>query len=339
MRWIIRLLILLCIVWGIRFVDRAWLSSPGAQAAIEVRVPQAANADQVASILQQAGVIHSAWEYRVYSVLDAAARHAVGGLYEVRTDMSYRTLAHALALDPNHAEVSIQTLEGWTIDDEAARLLAEDQVPTSTTRALIGQSADRAPFDPHLRDTFAFLHDLPASRSLEGYVFPDTYRVWKDDLPMGLVQKQLEHFQQQFGGVQIGPELAPLQNLDDVVKLASIVEAEVPTDQDRKIVAGIFLQRLRDGMRLQSDATLRYVTGSHSAQSSAQELQIDSPYNSYRQNGLPPSPINNPSASSIQAVLHPTLTGYRYFLTDAAGHVYYAKTLAEHEVNRKKAGY
>ena len=243
------------------------------------------------------------------------------------------------AIGPARREGSVRVIEGWTLRDLQQALFEEKGVDRLRMAEVMGTVADVRSFDPIWREEFAFLRALPTIRSLEGYLFPDTYRVWEDQLPVGLVRKQLEEFAARYGSVEIHQDLAPLRTLDDVVILASIVEKEVRTPEDRQIVAGIFLERLRIGMALQSDATLQYVTQSGRTRSSHDELKIDSRYYSYQYRGLPPGPICNPGATSIEAVLHPVIKGYRYFLTDTQGKVLYARTFEEHRRNRQAAGY
>lgn len=246
--------------------------------------------------------------------------------------------ARLAALQNKREEVTLRLIEGWTVDEVAAYLTEKSAVSPADIKTSIGASVDRAPMAAHWRDDYAFLKTLPKNRSLEGYLYPDTYRVWKDQLPNALFEKQLAVFNQKFGKTVIGPQSEPLETLDDVVILASIVEAEVTANTDRAIVAGIFLNRLRIGMALQTDASLSYLHGSNRAQATAEDLASTSPYNTYKHRGLPPGPVGNPGEDSINAVLNPKKTDYFYFLTDKAGKVYYARTLEEHAANRAKAG-
>jgi UPF0755 protein len=171
---------------------------------------------------------------------------------------------------------------------------------------------------------------------MEGYLFPDTYRVYKDQLPDALLRKQLEEFALQTSGFE-GVAASQKRTLPDVVILASIVEKEAATDADRSIVAGIFMHRLDEGMRLQSDATLNYVLQTGRSQLTYDEIENTSPYNTYRYEGLPPGPISNPGKASLDAALHPAQTDYLFFLSDAQGKTYFARTLEEHAQNRIKA--
>ncbi len=230
---------------------------------------------------------------------------------------------------PQREEVSITIVEGTTIDDLARQLERDFSVPATTTRALIGASVDRAPFDPAYRLEYPFLASLPRTRSLEGYLFPDTYRVWKDELPTALIDKQLTKFQRTYGS---------MRDRDAMLILASIVEREVRTPKDYAHVACVFQNRLRIGMALQSDATLEYITQSKRSRATSQDLALTNAYNTYKHAGLPPGPISLPGAAAIEGVLHPAACDDFYFLTDPQGNVLYGKTFEQHQRNRARAG-
>lgn len=321
------------------FVQESWFGTTPEPTPIPFTIQENTSALAVMEALENRGLIASAWRYRLYGKIDASVGRPKAGEYSLRVGQSYREIARALALGPARDEVRILIIEGWTVEDIAVELETSHQVSKDTTAALIGHGLNRAPFNPSLRDTYPFLKDLPRNRSLEGYLYPDTYRVWGDQLPDSLVRKQLDEFEGLFATTTVGPQSAPLKTLDEVVILASIVEAEVREVRDRRIVAGIFLNRLEAGMALQTDATISYLTGSGRSRSTGKDLSIDSPFNTYKYPGLPPAPINNPGADAIRAVLNPSPNDYLYFLTDASGNVYYARTLEEHAENRRRAGF
>lgn len=226
---------------------------------------------------------------------------------------------------PARQEVAITVIEGWTIED--------------IRRALSQLGADVRPSDYYAEryaDEFSFLKDLSPQATLEGYLFPDTYRVWKDELPDALLRKQLQEFTIKTAGFD---EIARGQGRTarDVLILASIVEKEVGRDEDRARVAGIFMNRLKAGMKLQSDATLNYVLRTGRSRLTLNELENESPYNSYKYAGLPPGPISNPGKASLDAALRPENTEYWYFLTDNKGKAYFGRNLEEHAANRGRA--
>ena len=121
------------------------------------------------------------------------------------------------------------------------------------------------------------------------------------------------------------------RTIHEIVTLASIVEREVPKDQDRILVYDIFLRRLKKNMALQADSTVNYATGKSSPQASLSDISLDSPYNTYKYRGLPAGPIGNPSLSSLMAAIYPEQNPYLYFLTEKDGRVHYSETFEEHK--------
>ncbi len=327
-RILLILLILAVILGAWWFVPRAWLNRPTSDAAkVSVTVASGADAQSVADLLERNGLIDSAAGYLFYAVVDSSAYRPKPGTYALRPGMSYRTLARTLVIGPEREEVSVTIIEGWNLADEA--------------KALEAQGVDSKTFlDAARVDSWksgaSFLQPLKNGTSLEGYLFPDTYRVWKDQLPEGLITKQLAAFASRASRLAEEAQ-KQARTLHDVVILASIVEKEVAKPEDRAIVAGIFWNRLQSGMALQSDATVNYVTNAGRTRPTTDDLASVSPYNTYKNRGLPPGPISNPGADALEAALHPAKTEYQYFLTDANGKTYFAKTFEEHQRNRLKA--
>ncbi len=316
-----------------------WVGSPAVGAMKRVTLAPGATISVTADKLEAEGLITSSVWYRLFGFIHSTARRPKAGTYLIQPGQRFTQIAATLATGPETDEVRVRIIEGWSIADIRALLKEEQHLSEEEITQIVGREGDAAPFDSSLRDKFSFLKSLPAKRSLEGYLFPDTYRVWREQLPLGLVLKQLEEFQQRISTEKVTSASAPLETLDEVITLASIVEKEVSKPDERKMVAGIFLRRLREGMPLQSDATVNYITRSGRARSTAEDLKIENAYNTYRNKGLPPGPIANPSEAAIRAVLEPTPSQYRYFLTDEKGKIYYGRTLDEHIANRRKAGY
>jgi len=127
--------------------------------------------------------------------------------------------------------------------------------------------------------------------------------------------------------------LAQNRNLFETVILASIIEREALYDEDRAMIADIFLKRLDDNIGLQSDATINYITGKKTTRPTFNDLQVDSPYNTYKYRGLPPGPICNPGLASLKAAVYPQVNDYYYFLTDRDGRAHFGRTYAEHQQN------
>ena len=170
---------------------------------------------------------------------------------------------------------------------------------------------------------------------LEGYLFPDTYFVTEDDSLELILTRMQDTFD-----ARITPFFPDIEaqglSLKEVVTLASILEREANDETSMKLVAGILFNRLAIGMPLQVDATLEYERGKGSSELTYEDLETDSPYNTYTNVGLPPTPIANPGMVALDAVLNPTPSEYFYYLTAPDGTFYYAETFAEHKRNKAK---
>ncbi len=184
------------------------------------------------------------------------------------------------------------------------------------------------------RAKYEFLEKVPDKKSLQGFLFPDTYEIYIDSTEEEIMLKMLDNFNKKVYK-KIKNDLKG-KDFYKIIILASIIEKEVKDFKDKKIVAGIFYNRLKIGMPLQSDATINYITKSGRTRSTLKDLQIKSPYNTYKNPGLPPEPISNPGLESILAALKPEQTDYLYFLTDSKGNVFYAKTFKQHIYNKRK---
>jgi len=173
--------------------------------------------------------------------------------------------------------------------------------------------------------------------TLEGYLFPDTYRLYLDAKPEDLVEKMLENFQRKISNQNIQNNLQlTTYNLHEVVTMASIVEAEVPHAEDRPVIAGIFWKRLEAGIPLQADSTVNYITGKRERAATLADTKIDSPYNTYLYPDLPPGPIGNPGLKALQAVLAPQESPYWYFLSKEDGTTVFSQTLEAHNLAKRK---
>jgi UPF0755 protein len=182
------------------------------------------------------------------------------------------------------------------------------------------------------RDT-ALLHSLDLSTpTLEGYLFPDTYVYPDGTTPRAAVAAMVHRFEQVWK-----PEwTARLDTIhlsrNDVMTLASLVEKEARMPEERPVIAAVYLNRLREGVLLQADPTVQYALGKHVARVFYKDLEVDSPYNTYKHKGLPPGPIASPGKPSIEAALYPANVPYKYFVAFPDGHHEFRKDLAAHEL-------
>ncbi len=318
-----------------QFIPCAWTANPPPDApGIELRISEGWSTTQIAFMLEQKGIISSALGYRIFSYIDNAARRGKPGSYTLKPGMSYQCIAQLLAAGPVRPEADLRVLEGWDISD-IANLLEAQGVDQRLIEASVGTRGIGHAMDPDWRGRYPFLADLPRGATLEGYLFPDTYRVFKDLLPDGLVRKQLDAFAERAPRLEAEAKKQG-KTLHQIVTMASILEKEA-RPADRRVIAGIFWNRIRIGMPLQSDATVNYVTRGGRARPTFDDLAADSPYNTYKVKGLPPGPISMPGDDALEAALFPAKTDYLFFLNDGDGKTYFARTYEEHQANRAKA--
>jgi UPF0755 protein len=173
---------------------------------------------------------------------------------------------------------------------------------------------------------------MSITEGLEGKLFPDTYLVPKTFTAQALADVLLETYEARVGPLRAAMAKTNLTE-DQIINLASILEREANSPESKAIVAGIFLRRLEIGMPLQADATMEYVIDKPLNELVAADLDRESPYNTYLNPGLPPTPIGNPGLAAIQAVLEPTPSTYLFYLTGNDGEFYYANTYEQHKVN------
>ncbi len=275
----------------------------------------------MASDLSSHQLIGSYWLFRLLVELGPTHGYIPAGPYLIQPGSNLYQIADMM-VKGKIAIVKLTFPEGLTNDQLADRWASSGLGSKDEFTAATHQTYD-----------FSFLNDTQPAGNLEGYLFPSTYQVAIGAAPATLVQKMLNAFQTQVWPLLQGSRP---QNLtpNQVLTLASMVEKEANTTSDRKLVAGVFYNRLRAGMKLESDVTVNYATGKNTT--SASDILVDSPYNTYKIDGLPPAPIDNPGLDSIQAALQPTPSDYFYFIADGQGVVHFAKTIGEHNANIKK---
>ncbi len=245
------------------------------------------------------------------------------GIYKISSDTTVSGLIGTIDRGiRNRPEITVTIPEGSDIQ-EIAEILAS------------GLDFTEAQFVEAATDFDISQYEFIQGETLEGYLFPDTYRFFETATPQDVIAKMLATFQS-----KSLPFLQATESLSayEVLILASIVEKEVFSFEDRQKVAQVFLNRLEIDMMLQSDATVNYITRSGRAQSTFDDLEVDSPYNTYQNTGLPPAPITNPGVASIQAVLDPIPNDYLFFLTtkDSPPVTIFSETFEEHSAAKRQ---
>ena len=200
------------------------------------------------------------------------------------------------------------------------------------------EAAGLGPADDFLKeaqsDTALVADIAPQAKSLEGYLFPDTYEFSRMMTMHDMAAAMFKQFRQVTH--EIGLISTSAQPLELTVTMASIVEKETAVAEERPLVASVYYNRLANGVALDADPSIIYaelLAGTYTGKLHHEDMQFDSPYNTYRHAGLPPGPIGNPGRSSLEAAMHPAQSDYYYFVADAQGHHRFAHTLEEHDKN------
>lgn len=303
-----------------------------------VRTQTVWNADMsyVAQQLEENGLIEHKWLFKLFSALSSGGTKLRPGTYTLDTDMDYRALISNLgSTSANRATVSVTFTEGSTLDQVFA-LMEEKGVATAQELQDTAATHDYA---------FSFLQDIPLGdyHRLEGYLFPDTYTFYLNEDPLTAINKMLVNFDAKFTNEMRQQVTESGSTIADILTIASLIEKE--TDgEDQKTIASVIYNRLNNpgaetAGYLQIDATLAYINGG-SVPTEA-DKSIDSPYNTYRYQGLPAGPIANPGMAAIRAAMDPDSTSYYYYVLNPETNRHeYSRTYSEHtaKVNQYYGG-
>ncbi|MAF13944.1 MAG: hypothetical protein CMI53_03555 [Parcubacteria group bacterium] len=297
---------------------------------IEFIVEPGWGSTKISQELKAKELIRSERVFQYYAWRTGLGSRLQDGEYFLNKNLNIKEIAQILSRGAGATkEITLTFIEGWSNEEIAGYLEEKGIAQSKEFFAVIQKKAD-------WWDSYDFLISRPRSADLEGYLFPDTYRVFRDASIKDIVQKMLDNFDTKLTDDIQNEIKRQGKTIHDILTLASIIEKEVANDKDRKIVADIFYKRLEAGVALQADSTVNYASGASNARSSAKDLEIDSLYNTYKYRGLPPGPITNPSLSSILAAVYPEKNPYWYFLTTPKGEAIYNVTFEEHIEDKNK---
>jgi UPF0755 protein len=279
---------------------------------------------RIAAELKKAGVIRSAFAFRLWHVLHPKPSLKAGE-YRFESAASFPQVYDRIARGDIYFHV-VTIPEGYTMFDVAKAI--ED--------AGLGSAAD---FLHVAQAQTQLISDLaPQATSLEGYLFPNTYQFTRTQSMPEMVAMMVHQFR--LVAEQIGLTSGLNSDVPKIVTMASIVEKETAAPEERPRVASVYYNRLAQKMPLDADPSVIYaelLDGTYQGSLHHADMAVNSPYNTYHFPGLPPGPIGNPGRSSLQAALHPDSTDFLYFVSDGNGHHRFARSLAEH--NRNVAAY
>lgn len=306
-----------------------WATRPYAESGQSevMAVTQGMNASQIALELERRQLIRSAGAFRFLASQQKADSKFYAGEYLLSAEMSPQEMIQKLIAGPEVVASRITIPEGYTTAQIMDHLVSKGIGTKEEYQKIIAND----PFE------YAFLQGIPAGETrLDGFLFPDTYFFDKKTTPRMCIDMMLKRFEN-----EVTPEVQiRLKEMNvsirDWVNLSSIVEKETGNETDRPIIAGVFLNRLKIDMPLQSDATVAYVLGTSKYIHTLEDIKVQSPYNTYINKGLPPGPIDSPGHASLNAVVNSTKTDYLYFVAKKDGSSVFAKTLEEQTRNQKK---
>lgn len=298
-------------------------------AIIEFEVKKGVPARKLAQNMYEIGLIKNPTIFSLYAKLKGYDIRIKSGRYLLGPSMSSDEILNKLIKgEVLRREQKITIPEGYTLEKIAAifqehNLLSKDEF-LKEAKAI------------NFKNKYKFLEALPEDATLEGFLFPDTYFFSYGESPEYYIDVLLKRFSEvYFGrGYDLLQEKYGFTTLQ-VVTLASIIEAEAKLGNEKALISSVFHNRLKKKMALQSCATIEYALKEHKTFLNLKDLEIDSPYNTYKYSGLPPGPIGAPGVSSIEAALNPADSDYMYFVSKGDGSHIFSKTYAEHLKNKR----
>jgi UPF0755 protein len=301
---------------------------------IEFSVPSGSTASGIGALLQEAGLLADGGDFERFVLVGGVADELKAGDYDLVGGMSIEAIADVIVAGPPEVDVfRLTVIEGLRIEEMLASLASQTDHDVEDFSALLLDGTITSPFLPT---------DLPEGTppltAWEGLLFPSTYEFRADATPQRILNRLNEEMIARMGNVDWSAlEAAGLTPYEGLV-IASLIEKEAKLDEDRPLISSVIHNRLRDGMALQIDATVIYALGENPGRVLNEDLEIDSPWNTYRYPGLPPTPIGGVRTTSLEAAANPEPTDFLYYvLIDEEGRHGFSTTLEEHQAKVEQA--
>lgn len=337
------ILLFLSALFGGYLLNIFYLSSPaGSAPTVKFIIERGDGVGKISYKLKEANIIDSRLWFEAFVWFKGVSQRFQYGIFDLKSGMNYREIVELTTL-PQTVDTEVLLQEGLNLKNYASILEERGLLRAEDFWDVVGQPAidySKKKSAPrplgNFSKEFSFLSDKPYFVSLEGYLFPDTYRFNKDSSAKKIAQKMLANFDAKLSQ-ELRDEIKKQgKTIFSVITMASIIEREARGYENMQKVSDIFWRRLRAYMPLQADSTVNYVTGKSDPSASYADIAIDSPWNTYKHQGLPLGPICNPGLDAIKAAIYPKANPYWYFLTTPEGEVIYSKTLDEHNKNKAK---
>lgn len=277
---------------------------PGNDTQIKVEIPQGSSTGSIAAILKEEGTIESEFIFRLKSKLGGFDGEYKAGLYGLSKDMTMEEQMKMICEGKTLGSF-ITVTEGMNTVKIGEMLESQDIV----TAEEFYREAENGDFD------YDFLKGAPEGPGrLEGFLYPETYRVEPGDTAHDIIDRMLAQFEKVYESVYKDAVKKSGRSINEIMTVASIVEREARVDEDKKNVASVIYNRLEIDMPLQMDSILAYITGEDKIKASLDDTKVESDYNPYQNKGLPPGPICSPGSAAIEAAINPPETDYLYFV-------------------------
>lgn len=300
--------------WNAAYRNRTYPQKP-----TDVVVPRGQTSAEVATLLQQNGVVGNALVFRMLVRLRRVDRDLQAGEYLFAPHESLDEILEKIIRGKARVATWVTIPEGYTAVQIAGDLAGHNLGSAPAYRAYF--------FNNSMSIGGA------RTKNLEGYLFPSTYLFPLHATPEVAASILTTQFRKELPAGAEAQARRLGYSLPQIVTIASLVEREAKADDERPLIASVIYNRLKKGMPLQVDASIEYALPHYATELTRQDLGIDSPYNTYRHAGLPPTPIANPGLPSLLAALHPARTDYYYYVYKGNGHHAFARTLQEHNAN------
>ncbi len=314
---------------GISFLSPYLVVNLEGSREVDFIIEKGESAAEIGADLIKEGLINNKLTFDMHVFFKKLDYKFQPGEYKLYTGMGMGEVLKILTTGI-YPEAKITIIEGWNIKDITKYLVKKNLVDSKDFLNEIQN------VDVEWLVKYDFLKDKPERASLEGYLFPDTYKIFIGTNSEAIVNKMLSNFEKRINKEMLDEIKSQGKTLYEILTMASIIEKEVPKDEDRKIVADIFYKRLKIGKALESCATINYILGDSKKKLSFEDTRVESSYNTYIHPGLPPGPICNPSLSAIRAAIYPQKNDYWYFLSADDGTTIFSKTIEKHIKNKAK---
>ncbi len=287
----------------------------------EIEIPKGIGVKGIAALLENENLIKNELVFLAYCKINETSKFQAGKYY-LNSSMTVQEIVQKL----NKGQARIETVK-FTIPEGYELRMIIDRLESLGV-------APRDEFVNALKNSsysYEFIKDIPDRElKFEGYLFPDTYEVYKNATAEDIVGKMMKRFQSVYSEEFKNRAKELNMTMDQIITLASIIEREAKLDSERKIVSSVFHNRLKTKMKLQSCATVQYLLKERKDVLTYKDLEVDSPYNTYKYIGLPPGPIASPGLKSIEAALYPDESEYLYFVAKEDGSHVFSRTYKEH---------